>query len=925
MRPLKLVLRAFGPYPGEEEVDFTVFERAPLFLIHGDTGAGKSMLLDAICFALYGKASGPEREAAQLRSQQAKDDMLTEVRLDFRLGDAHYRIIRRPAQRRRKKRGDGHTTEEARAELWHRVPDLPEEDDGTLMESGVAAVNTRVEELLGLTADQFRQVIVLPQGRFRDLLTAGSAQRQEILQRLFDTEIHARLEAALKERAHEGRQRLERLKARRATLLQGHGLEDVGDDEAARVALRETLSNIDMEIEKVEADTSSGEEILKYTSDLLQARETEEKQAAVFLLAQRALQEAVAAAQRAEAALAKARQAAEGIHPLTVEEQRLEQAWKDATALAAQAEKVQERERALAAARQAEEESAAEEERLAAQLRTAEERLKAAREQAGAERALALEMQQLRKALEQRMRLADAGRALSQARKTLKERMAERERTERAVQEAEAALNALNAQLRHAHAVMLARTLTPGRPCPVCGSTEHPALAGAQPADAPDEAEVTAAEDALARARAALEAARTVEATAAREVSAAEARLQALNQDLILPERTPEELTEAAHKAGVALEQARAAVREATELEKGIDALKTREKELKQLLQERREAVISAERRLSEAQAVLDDLRLRVPENMCAPEAIEKRLREVRDRRAALERALRQAEERWKKAAGEQAAAQARLHDAERSKAEAVAASEKALKRCLEAGLPEADTTPEHLRQRREELKAALEELHKTRGRLAERRKVLENTLAALAALAEERAALEREHALVHGLAALAGGENAARLTLQRYVLAALLDEVLAAANHRLRLMTQGRYELRRRAVPGDLRRAGGLDLDVLDAWSGETRPAQTLSGGESFLAALSLALGLADVVQAGAGGVHVETLFIDEGFGSLDAEALDHAIEALLHLRAKGRLIGIISHVVELRERIPARLHVRKGRTGSCLRTVTG
>ena len=923
MRPLKLLMRAFGPYPGEQAVDFTAFEHAPLFLIHGETGAGKSMLLDAICFALFGRASGPEREAAQLRSQQADDAMLAEVRLDFRLGDAHYRILRRPAQKRRKKRGDGYTTEEARAWLWRRTPGMAEEDEGTLLAEKVGEVNAKVEELLGLTAEQFRQVIVLPQGRFRDLLTASSAQRQEILQRLFETEVYARLEAALKERAREGRERLERLQARRATLLQGQGVEDAGDDEAARTALQEMLCDIDRKIREVEAAISENEEILKYTSDLLQAREEEASQAAIFLRAQEALREAMEIAQKAGAALAGARQAAEEIRPLMAEEQRLEQAWKDAAALAAQAEAVKERERGLVAARAAVQEIEAGAEGLAAQLQAAEERLKAVREQAGAERALALEVERLQEALHQRTRLAEAARALAQAREDLGKRAAEREDAERAVQEAEAVLSALNARLRQAHAVLLAQTLQPGHPCPVCGSTEHPAPATAASADAPDEADLAAAEAALARARTALEAARRAEAAAAQEVSAAEARLETLEQGLIVPERTPEELAEAARSAETALGQARKAAREAEKLEKGIDALKAKQEELAQGLEARRSEVASLERALLDAKVLLDDLLRRVPEDMREPEAVEARLRQVRERREALERALQEAEQRQRKAAEALAAAQARLHDAEKAKAEAEVAAEKALQRYLEAGLPEADATPEQLGARQAELKAALEELREARGRLSERRRSLVDTLEALVALAQERARLEREHALVHGLAALAGGDNPMRITLQRYVLAALLDEVLAAANHRLRLMSQGRYELRRRALPGDMRRAGGLDLDVLDAWSGETRPVQTLSGGESFLAALSLALGLADVVQAGAGGVRMETLFIDEGFGSLDAEALDHAIEALIALRAKGRLIGIISHVAELRERIPAQLRVRKGRNGSTIDTV--
>ncbi len=922
MRPLKLLMRAFGPYHGEQEVDFTTFEEAPLFLVHGETGSGKSMLLDAICFALFGRASGPEREAGQLRSQQAEDATLTEVRLDFRLGGEHYRVIRRPTQRRRKKRGEGFTTEDAHAELWRRTPGMPEEEEGVLLAEKVGDVNAKVEDLLGLTAEQFRQVIVLPQGRFRDLLTASSTQRQEILQRLFDTEIYARLEAALKERARAGKERLERLRERNAALLQRHGLEEA-DDEVAKAALQERLSEIEKELEKTTSTLSENEEKLKYVSELLQAREAEETHTATLVQAQEALRMATETARQAETTLAEARRKAEKIHSLTAEEERLKAALKDATALAVLAKEVKEREEALTAARRAAEEAEAVAEKHATDLRVAGERLEAARERAAPEKALALELKQLQDALAQRAALEEAGRTVMQAQETLKERQAERKHAERALEEAERAVDAIQARLRQAHAVMLARTLEPGRPCPVCGSTEHPAPAGKEAGDAPGEAEIAAAEEALAQARAALEMTRQAETEAARAVSAAEARLQALRQTLALPDRTPEELAEKARAAERALEEARAAAAEAEKLERAVETLKFRQEELTRSLEERRASVSSAEHELARARGGLEQLLERVPEEMRSPEVVEARLRDVRGRRAALEETLRQAEERHGKAAEALAAAQARLHDAEKARAKAEAAAEKALRRYLEAGLPQEESMPERLRDRQAELRAAIEQLREVRGRLDERRKGLRDTLAALAELAQERAALEHEHALVHGLSALASGDNPARMTLQRYVLAALLDEVLAAANHRLRVMSQGRYELRRRALPGDLRRAGGLDLDVLDAWSGEARPVQTLSGGESFLAALALALGLADVVQAGAGGVRMETLFIDEGFGSLDAEALDHAIEALVNLRAKGRLIGIISHVPELRERIPAQLRVRKGRNGSSIEPV--
>ncbi len=926
MRPERLLMRAFGPYAGEEALDFSPLEAEPLFLIHGPTGAGKSTLLDAICFALYGEASGSDREAAQLRSQWAAPERLTEVELDFRLGNARYRIRRRPKQRRPKKRGEGFTTEEAKAWLWRREPGLAEDDDGELLESGVSDVTNKVQELLGLSAAQFRQVIVLPQGEFRKLLTAETAERQKILERLFDTQIYADIEEELKARASATREELQNVKARLHALLHAQGLDDTPAAEAERV-LAEQAAALEKEIREISATIGKIRAKEKAATTLLRAREDETTTAQAHATALNTLEQAKRAHEESAAALQQALEKEDTLQELARRMTELEAALKDAQQLAKRSAEKERLERDLRDYAEKLRIAEQEQKHLAEEMAQARALLDALRQQAARVELLRQECGQWREALKQR----DELRKLAAAQEKRQGRVSAREAAllqarEQAAQAAEH-LRALQGRLRHAHAVVLTRSLKPGAPCPVCGSPHHPAPASAaDDAHAPTEEELAQAEAALEEAQKLEQQARDAREEAQKAFAQLQGELSALQRTLAHPDLSEDELRARLQQAEAALTEAQEAAKQASRTEDALKKMQQREQTAGAQLEELRKKERATAEALSGLKSLVEELRKRLPEDLRDVKEVRRRLNATRAEHERLKRALEQTRKRHEDAERALAAAHARLTDAEAAREKAAEALEKAFHKALEAAaLPPDATRPPavaELRTLAEELHAQLSMALERKGELEEEQRRLNAARARLQELVAELARAQADFDRIYGLAQMAAGSgsNTRKISLQRFVLSALLDEVLSAASLRLMAMSQGRYELRRREETDDMRKVWGLELEVMDFHTGKARPVRTLSGGESFMAALSLALGLAEVVQRRSGGIWLETLFIDEGFGSLDAEALEQALNTLLELRAEGRLIGIISHVAELRERIPARVLVKKTDRGSRL-----
>ena len=865
MRPLRLELAAFGPYAEPQVIDFGVLGEQRLFLVHGPTGAGKTTLLDAICFALYGDVTGADRDGRGYRSHFAGASVETTVTLDFQLGERVFRVTRQPEQERAKRVGEGTTVSPHAATLWDRTGLDEATEEGKVLATRVSDVTAAVVDLLGFRSEQFRQVIVLPQGRFRDVLLAGSKAREDILRQLFDTGFYGRLEEALKERSRELRSAAEKLRTERNALL---AQEDCADEAAldARVqTLREEKAGLDARLAT----------LLEQSASAAQALERARAEQARF-----------EKAERAESALRAlhSRRAA-----IDADRERLRAA-RRAAGLADLSRQVAERRQ-----------SAAEAEGALAKLRerqsAAVARLQRAGSTAAAERARAPERDALAVRVEALERSLPVARELAalMARESA-EGAAERaaEAGAAAATEAAARARARALELQGARetgsAALLAAELRPGEACPVCGSTEHPAPATGA-AEIPSSVAVAEAEEAVAAAEATLETHRRARQRAAEALSGLRAAMEELRKQLVgVVEPSPSALRDIPRLAEEAREQ-RAA------LQAALDRAGKEE-------QAARDEAARVEAGLESGVAQVEAARTAV-------QSVE------REWAARLEQAGFASEADWKRAAMD-APAMDRLESAIENFQRELAAAE---------GMA-ADARADVSGRQPPDLPAALDAANaaaqahgqaaEQSGQLAGRMAALEKLRARLARISADFAEAEQRFGVFGSIARVAAGDNLHRVSLQRFVLASRLDDVLAAASRRLHDMTRGRYLLRRNTEAADRRAAGGLELLVEDAYTASSRSVATLSGGESFQAALSLALGLSEVVQAYSGGITLDTLFIDEGFGSLDPEALDLAINTLVDLQQSGRLVGVISHVPELRERLDVRLEVVTGAAGS-------
>ncbi len=1012
MRPLKLVMQAFGPYAGVQEIDFSPALRHGLFLVHGPTGSGKTAILDAMSYALYGRSSGDERRGEDMRSHHAAPSLPTRVIFDFALGDRFYRVSRSPRQMRPKKRGEGMTPMEPDAGLWEIDPATGEE---TPLATRPTDVDARMEDLIGFGASQFRQVVMLPQGLFRRFLVAGSQDKQKILASLFRTGRFRALEEALKTAAREAEERLADMRTRREEILNGVGVHDPSDLKRAITATDAWWGSMNAERERLRARLAQADtaialarerqrkldelaEAKRRLADLEARREDMDKAQRRLDLARRAnalrdmadeaerrrveLEEAEGNLSKAQAShemalqtLVRARQRLEAERARDADRKRLSD---ELTRLSALKERITR----LESLRATLVDLTGRRDKAAADVANLEKRIQETRaeiEKAGKRHASLLSLSasteglrarrdRLRKTLESMQTL----RTLEAEEKDLNAQVAKAQAHARTaaerLEQARELLQDAESAWKEGHAALLAKDLHPGDPCPVCGATDHPAPA--RPViDLPDDAElkrrrkaVELAEDTLRRARENL-------ADRQRKLARIDGLLAATRESLKdAPAGTVDELSALLTVADTELREAEKAASELERLDAEISRLNGELQGLETALEAAESERDDLVRKLAEKGGALRETEQDLPEDLRSRDALNAAHGLAASELEKLENALRAAEEAAGRAELDAAAAQSRAESARERLEEARRQHEQSWKRfqqrVREAGfgtgeeLRAAMLSEEALAELRErterymaDLEAArkaladvraeaeglsvpdlealqgarnsladgLEELSHRLGEAKARLRQLRDAKSKLDRLNDEFAKEEKRHAALARLDEVARGtRNPGRMSFERHVLATLFEDVLVAANRRLDLMSRGRFLLRRQTEQRDGRMSGGLDLEVFDTHTGRERPVRTLSGGESFLAALSLALGLADVVQAHAGGIRLETMFIDEGFGSLDAEALDLAIRALMDLRGEGRLIGIISHVAELRERIDLRLEVRPGADGS-------
>lgn len=993
MRLHRLDVTAFGPFGGPQTVDFDALSAAGLFLLHGPTGAGKTSVLDAVCYALYGSVPGARQSGSQgmtLRSDHAAAGTRTEVRLELTVAGRRLEVTRQPPWERPKKRGSGTTLDKAQSALREYDAQTGAWKD---LSRSHQEIGEEITQLLGMSREQFCQVVLLPQGDFARFLRADAEARGRLLGRLFDTRRFAEVEKRLAERRRAAEARVR--DGDTALLADAHRMQQAAGDAmrlpdlapgepglaetvlaaaaVARSTAREQLTVAHCRLLAAESAQAAADRTLADVREVarLQQRLAEARQRARRLEERAdAHQEALARMERARKAEAVApalelRDAADAEHRRAAAAQArtralLEAALVDAgsAGLASAARRAAEELGGLESARRAERrlaELVAERTDLDRQERADEDVLQEAETWLSGWEAVRSELQTR---IESAQEAAGQAEQLAVQREPAQRRLrAARQRDQfardtdaaqkRALESAEEAVRArthwldLKEQRLNGIAAELAANLTAGEPCAVCGAKEHPAparkvaghvdreaeeraLAAYQRAEeqrTEDERRLGLVREALAAATA--EAGDTPTARLAEEAEQVERRfaqareaasgLHAANEELRRAEQEHERRSAARQEAAVRtasrvghrerLDRERASLEaELVQARGTADSVAARAAQLERraaLLTEAADAARAAEdtaQRLKDADARLADAAFRA--GFDTP----------REAAAALldDAAHRELQRRLDAWQSEEAAVRAVL-----AEAGTAAAAEQP-----PADLASAEHAAAAAAQRVRDAASARD--------AAARRCTELDRLSARAADAVRRLGpLREEYDRVARLAALTAGtsaDNERKMRLESYVLAARLEQVAAAATARLQRMSSGRYTL----VHSDDRTGrgrSGLGLHVIDAWTGRERDTATLSGGETFFASLALALGLADVVTDEAGGVRLDTLFIDEGFGSLDDQTLDEVLDVLDSLRERDRSVGIVSHVADLRRRIHAQLEVVKGRSGSVLR----
>lgn len=1010
MKPEVLTICAFGPYQKKVCLDFSVLSEQPFFLIHGATGAGKTSIFDAICYALYGEAATEARTPRMLRNREAGPEDDTYVDLTFCVRDTHWHIRRNPEYMRKAKRGKG---------LARQAPEVLLErlENGRAAESWTrdGEVQARIVRLLGFQCKQFRQVVLLPQGEFRRFLMADTSARKEIMKVLFNTEIYQKLEDKLKAKAAEVSKSYEGIAEKQRLYLAEADAKDEGEftallkereqqvsiladrtaalqsrkeaSEKERDAARETMAKF-TQADRAADELKRWEDTVPKDAEAKALLDRADRAAALLDLAkqlQAARQDAATRGQDLEALrqqgmkLAASRSRAKERFE-TVQQQKPAHDAERETLIVLQgllevAKELEEAKRDAAAKQAAGEKGKQEAAAAKQRLAEMEQQLKAQEQQAEAlqKEALAIDSLKLR---EQNLLAEQEKAAAAATSKSLaQEAAASYGQAARAAETAEKLWQAARAELAHlrelareARAVLLAENLKEGEPCPVCGATHHPELAKAMTKVVTDkmleeqERDVSALEQQYQAA-----AARAQEK--AGKLTAAEAKAEALVKQL--EGKDPTGLDEELAKVRAALRDAQEAARMHDSLLKSIECGQQSEARLKKksaglerkatdsaaaaaaaaaLVQDKQEQLAGRELP-AEPQVLMRQYQQREKAWQAAEEAAAAAERDYHD----LDTRYHAAQSAWKTKREELLRSQAQAADLQQGFAERLAQAGFADEAAYEEALQGSWRDARYRDEVRQELLSHEQALHTAQTNFSACQKTIENlkkpdltaaeddarasqqawqralreSSAAetvlrswqkrqkeLAALREQSSALTEAYARITGLSELASGKTGSKVSFQTYVLHSLLDDVMEMANQRLLIMSRGQYELH----AGQRQRAnqqGGLDMEVFDHYSGYARPLATLSGGESFLASLSLALGLADVVQACAGGVRLDTMFIDEGFGTLDGETLDVALKALFELQKSGRLIGIISHVEELRSRIPARLEVTKTKSG--------
>jgi len=1025
MKPISLTIEAFGPYRDSVTLDFNELQNHSMFLISGPTGAGKTSILDAMVYALYGEPSGEVRKTDAIRSDFAEPQRMTRVDFSFAIGDARYRVERLPKQLVAKKRGTGMREQNASATVYEM-----KDGEWKVIATSAAAIRDTIQRIIGFRKDQFLQVVLLPQGEFRKLLVSSTSEREELLHTLFRTELYRRLQDALKAAYDEAKSGIEENVTKQSALLQSipHDeevpvltIEHVRELLKDREPHRDTLVvERDKAVAVVDQFNTLRNEWALYNQvqqslieatnklDLVKEREKERSslnEKVQFLTGltpsyelYKQLGDKQAVLKTLKTALSDAKKSVEAA---TQHESKCTEAYET---LESQAETMQAKRTALAQLQQQAEQFNElvvlnkELSTLNSQLETQDRDKSEAKLQvqhklvADLEAALVEARKQFQansKALESISHIQEQLSQLQRYSELLVEKdkvqndIDAKERSlatlDKTVNNSKIQLERLEHLMAEGRAFELVHLVVDNEPCPVCGSTEHPQLAS--------KPELYPTKEEIEEARAVRDGALQKRASEIGQKETLSVRLHELDEqvkDQVSKLKSSiadfsEDTFDSIQQGLVSQMEQLSTLRSDTEqlsntianTEGDLSAAKDILAKLEMAHKELLDNLHNLEVQISTVQAKIDALSESLPTTDVAAwhKEIESLASELADydeqvkvckanldsarevlnaKRGRLETLSAQVQEDTKNldviyqeyveslqsislseddfidALDDYKALdtfRTELHALDEAFNKAQAVYDAALKHAQSVVKP-SDTVSNEVYD------AAVEQRDDLVGSLAawdRETKHIETTLVSLETLEQAMGEAREKVTFLSRLNDLAnGGEQGFKnVTFERYVLGAILDEVVYAANLRLQTMSRNRYSLERSDYTGGGRGKQGLDLAVMDAFTGQSRPANTLSGGETFLASMALALGLADVIQSYAGGIHMDTMFIDEGFGTLDPDTLELAMETLVKLQSSGRLIGMISHVPELKTRIPAHLEVTRGDDGSTAKFV--
>lgn len=911
MRPIRLSMSAFGPYADQTILDMDALGASGLYLISGPTGAGKTSIFDGICYALYGEASGNLRSASMLRSKYAAPETKTEVELVFAHGEEQYTIRRNP-EYLMAKRGGGEKKVLAGAQLT-----LP---DGNIV-TKIRAVDDAITEILGVTREQFSQIVMLAQGEFLKLLTAGTKDRQEIFRNLFHTGPYQTLQYRLEElrKAVYGKRedakksvnqyvqgiyapdqetfqiRLEKLKEQEYPIgeVQEYLTEALLADEEKEQTIRQRLQELEQDLTVVNTNIGKATEIDKSKRQLKLARDEYEREQPQVKVLEKALQQA--------------KEQLAGKDALQTEIARIDAELPKYTKQAELTDRIdrtridlETHEKQL----QKKTDTSVKKKELMVQLKQELEQLG----DAGVElQKLLTEQENCAMRQEQLEQLQTESKRLEQDRQKLTRLQSQYAQIDQSYQEIKAVYDRMDQAFRDGQAGILAQTLRENIPCPVCGSLSHPHPASLK-ADVPGEQELKQKKQEVEKAAGqALDASKQAGEQRQAVALGEEALMQSAGRlfgDGCDIEACLEEAMVAERKRRTTIkerlqaEQAR--MQRKSELEKQIPQIEQEQELLEQQQKELLLQVTSEHKQLEELGLQRAELQKEL--SFADP-------KEAQTKKKQLEQQMTDLQSRYDEKEKQFRIQNEKIHALQGR----ITGLEKSLEYTMTLDL-------ENERQKSTDLTAEIRALRQQQQTILTRKTTNLDQKRGIEEKSKEMQRLEQDYQWIAALANTANGKvgpGKERIMLETYVQMAYFDRIIRRANLRLQKMSASQYELIRMETAADKRSQSGLELNVKDHYNGTVRSVKSLSGGESFLASLSLALGLSDEVQANAGGIRIETMYVDEGFGTLDSETLEQAYRALADLSEGNRLVGIISHVAELKEKIDKQIIVTKEISG--------